>query len=152
MPGHTGLIPHLVVKGAAAAIEFYKKALGAVELSRAPMPGTDLLMHAAVQVNGHTIFLCDDFPDFCGGVSRAPSGPTPVTMHICVADADATFNQAVSAGATASMPIDDMFWGDRYGKVTDPFGHEWSFSHPLTAEQKAAAEAKWAAFFQPPAA
>ncbi|HUR53042.1 MAG TPA: VOC family protein [Gemmataceae bacterium] len=143
MPGHTGLIPHLVVKGAAAAIDFYKAAFGAVEEHRMAMPGSDLLLHASLKIDGNSVFLCDDFPDFCGGVSRAPSGPASVTLHICVADADATFNQAVAAGAKVSMPIGDMFWGDRYGTVTDPFGHSWSFSTPLSAERHAKAQKEW---------
>jgi PhnB protein len=68
-----------------------------------------------------------------------------VTFHLVVPNADAAVAKAAAAGATVIMPADDMFWGDRYGKVRDPFGHEWSFSHPLTADQKAIAEQKWAA-------
>jgi len=139
-----GLIPHLVVKGAAAAIEYYKAALGAEELVRVPAPD-GRLMHATLLIDGATLFLCDDFPDQCGGVSRAPNGPTPITLHLCVPDADAAVARASAAGGEVAMPAEDMFWGDRYGKVIDPFGHEWSFSTPLTAERKAAAEAKWAA-------
>ncbi|MBM3983875.1 MAG: VOC family protein [Planctomycetes bacterium] len=138
-----GLIPHLVVKGAAQAVEFYKAALGAVELLR--MPADDgRLMHAALKIDDATLFLCDDFPEYCGGVARAPSGPSPVTLHLCVPCADTAIATAVAAGATATMPAEDMFWGDRYGKITDPFGHEWSFSTPLSAERKAEAERKWA--------
>ncbi|MFO0796458.1 MAG: VOC family protein [Gemmataceae bacterium] len=141
------LVPHLVVKGAARAVDFYKAALGAEEVTVMPDPGgSGRLMHAHLRVAGADLFLCDDFPEYCGGVSRAPAGPSPVTIYLCVANADAAIAQAAAAGATVTMPADDMFWGDRYGKVTDPFGHDWSFSHPLTAEQKAAAEAKWAAF------
>lgn len=148
-----GLIPHLVVKGAAAAIEYYKAALGAEELVR--MPGPDgRLMHAALRIGEATLMLCDDFPEYCGGVSRAPSGPSPVTLHLCVPDADEAIARAQTAGATVTMPADDMFWGDRYGKVTDPFGHDWSYSTPLTAERKAAAEKAWAeqGFGAPPEA
>ena len=138
----TGLIPHLVVKGGAAAIEYYKTALGAEELSR--MPGPDgRLMHAALKVEGSIFFLCDDFPEYCGGVSKAPKGESPVTLHLCVKNCDAAIEKAVKAGATVKMPAADMFWGDRYGKIIDPFGHSWSFSHPLTAEQKAEAEKAW---------
>jgi PhnB protein len=139
-----GLIPHLVVNGAAKAIEFYTHALGAVELAR--MPTDDgRLMHAALKIGDATIFLCDDFPEYCGGVSRAPRSASPVTLHLIVPNCDAAISQAANSGATVTMPASDMFWGDRYGKVVDPFGHEWSFSHPLTAEQKAAAEQAWAA-------
>lgn len=143
MDGHTGLIPHLVVRGAAKAIEFYTAALGAVELVR--MPGPDgKLMHASLKVGDGTLMLCDDFPEHCGGVSRVPSGPSPVTLHLCVPDCDATLATAQTAGATVTMPAEDMFWGDRYGQIVDPFGHSWSFSTPLSAERKAAAEKAWA--------
>ena len=139
-----GLIPHLVVKGGARAIEFYKAGLGAVEVSR--MPTEDgRLMHAALKIGDAFLFLCDDFPEYSGGVSRAPSGPSPVTLHLCVPSCDTALAAAAAAGAKVTMPAMDMFWGDRYGQVVDPFGHSWSFSNPLTPEQKAAAEKKWAA-------
>ena len=140
----SGLIPHLVVKGGAKAVEFYKAALGAEEVCRMPTPD-GRLMHAALKIGDAHLFLCDDFPEYCGGVSRAPKGPSPVTLHLNVPNCDAAIAQAAATGATVTMPAGDMFWGDRYGKVTDPFGHEWSFSHPLTPEQKAAAEKQWAA-------
>ena len=140
----TGLIPHLVVKGGAKAIEFYKAAIGAVEIAR--MPTEDgRLMHAAMKIGDAHLMLCDDFPEYCGGVSRAPSGPSPVTLHLNVPCADTAIATAAAAGAVVTMPATDMFWGDRYGQVLDPFGHAWSFSSPLTPEQKAAAEKKWAA-------
>lgn len=139
-----GLIPHLAVKGAVQAIEYYVAALGAVELVR--MPAEDgRLMHAALKIGDATLFLCDDFPEYCGGVSRAPAGPSPVTLHLCVPNCDEAIAKAQAAGAKVTMPAEDMFWGDRYGQVVDPFGHTWSYSHPLTAEQKAEAEKKWAA-------
>jgi PhnB protein len=146
------LIPHLVVSGGAKAVDFYKAALGVEVLNVVPDPqGSGRLFHAHLTVRGADLMLCDDFPEHCGGVARAPQGPSPVTIHLCVPSADDAIARAAAAGATVTMPADDMFWGDRYGKVTDPFGHEWSFSHPLTAEQKQAAAAKWAAFM-PPAA
>ena len=144
MSEKTGLIPHLVVKGAAQAIEFYKTGLGAEEICR--MPGPDgRLMHAALKIGEAYLFLCDDFPEYCGGTSRAPSGPSPVTLHLNVTCADTAIASAAKAGATVTMSAEDMFWGDRYGQIIDPFGHAWSFSNPLTAEQKAEAEKKWAA-------
>ena len=139
----TGLIPHLTVKGGMAALEYYKKALGAEELSRMPTPD-GRIMHATMKVEGSTFFLNDDFPEYCGGVSHTPSGPSPVTLHLCVKNCDAAIERAAKAGATVSMPAMDMFWGDRYGQVTDPFGHSWSYGSPLTAEQKAAAEKAFA--------
>ena len=136
MSGKNGLIPHLVVKGGTAAIDYYKAAFGATELSRVPHEN-GRIMHAALQIGESTLFLCDDFPEYCGGVSSAPSGPSPVTLHLNVEDCDAAIAKATTAGATVKMPAADMFWGDRYGQVVDPFGHTWSFSHPLA--QKSAA-------------
>jgi PhnB protein len=128
-----GLVPHLVVNGASKAVEFYKAALGAVEVTRMPEEGGTRLMHVVLKIGESTLFLCDDFPEYCGGVSRAPKpgSPTSVTLHLDVPDCDATIEKAAKAGATVTMPAADMFWGDRYGKITDPFGHEWSFAHPL---------------------
>jgi PhnB protein len=138
-----GLIPHLVVNGAAKAIDFYKAALGAVEVARMPTPD-GRLMHAAIKIGDATLFLCDDFPDHCGGVARAPKGPSPVTLHLIVECCDTVIAQATAAGATVTMPAEDMFWGDRYGQIVDPFGHAWSFSNPLSAEKKAEADKRWA--------
>lgn len=133
-----GIIPHLVVKGAAAAIDYYKAAFGAVEVLRMPTPD-GRLMHASVEIGGSPLFLCDDFPEHSGCGSRAPAGPSPVTLHLCVEDCDATIATAAAAGGTVTMPAADMFWGDRYGQVRDPFGHMWSFSHPLAKQQPVAA-------------
>lgn len=128
---------HLVVSDAAKAIEFYKAALGAVEVCRMPEPNGPRLMHAELQVAGGKLYLCGDFPEHCGGVSRAPSGPSPVTLHLEVPCCDTAIGQAAAAGATVTMPAADMFWGDRYGRIVDPFGHEWSFSHRLANSQAA---------------
>lgn len=141
------LIPHLVVNGAAKAIDYYKAAFDATELYRMPEPGGgDRLLHASLTILGHDLMLADDFPEYCGGHSKAPNGPSAVTLHLNVENCDAAIAKAAAAGGEVTMPPDDMFWGDRYGQVRDPFGHTWSFSHPLTAEQKVAAEAKWAEF------
>jgi uncharacterized glyoxalase superfamily protein PhnB len=128
--GCEGLIPHLVVKGAGEAIEFYKKAFGAEELHRSPAPDGSRLMHAALAIGGRTLYLCDDFPEYCDGKERNPSalGGTPVTIHQYVRDTDAAIARAEKAGATVTMPAQDMFWGDRYGVVRDPYGHSWSFA------------------------
>ncbi len=136
-----GFIPHLVVHDGAAAVKFYEQALGATTQSSVPMKGDTRLLHAAMAVDGATFFLCDDFPEFCGGKNRTPKalGGTAVTIHLCVPDCDAAIAKAAGAGATVTMPAMDAFWGDRYGKVVDPFGHEWSFSTPLSPERAAAA-------------
>jgi PhnB protein len=128
-----GLIPHLVVNGAEQAVEFYKTALGAVEVVRMPAGDGKRLMHVELKIGDAALFLCDDFPDQCGGVSRAPRADVPacITLHLDVTNCDEAIAKAAAAGATVKMPAMDMFWGDRYGKITDPFGHEWSFAHPL---------------------
>jgi PhnB protein len=126
------LSPHLTVDGAAAAIDFYVNAFNAVELGRVPGPNGKL-MHAAVQINGATVLLNDDFPEMSGGKSNTPIalGGTPVTIHLTVTDVDARFQQAIDAGAAVVMPLADQFWGDRYGVLRDPFGHHWSLGQPV---------------------
>ena len=128
--GYEGLIPHLVCERCADAIEFYKQAFSAEEISRVPAPDGKRIMHAAIRIDGRPLFLVDDFPEFCGGKSENPKalGGTPVTIHRFVKDCDAAIQRAVDAGATVKMPAADMFWGDRYGVVIDPFGHNWSLS------------------------
>lgn len=129
--GHEGLIPHLVCDPCAEAIEFYKKAFGAEETGRVTQPGTGKIMHTALRIDDRMLFLCDDFPEFCSdGKANSPKalGGSPVTIHRYVKDCDAAIERAVQAGATVRMPAEDMFWGDRYGVVTDPFGHEWSLA------------------------
>ncbi|HEY0490026.1 MAG TPA: VOC family protein [Telluria sp.] len=120
---HT-VTPHLVCAGAADAIEFYKKAFNAVELHRLPGPAGKL-MHAAIRIGDSTVMLVDEFAEW-GSKGPKTLGGNSVTLHLYVEDVDATFAQAVSAGATPFMPVTDMFWGDRYGMLIDPFGHSWS--------------------------
>ncbi|MRW89390.1 VOC family protein [Duganella sp. FT80W] len=136
---HT-VTPHLVCEGAAAAIEFYKKAFNAVELMRLPGPN-GRVMHAGIKIGDSTIMLADDFPEYGGLGPKALKG-SPVTLHLYVLDTDAAFQQAVDAGASVRMPPADMFWGDRYAQVTDPFGHHWSIAthiKDLTPEEMMAA-------------
>ncbi|MBI3689703.1 MAG: VOC family protein [Mycolicibacterium aromaticivorans] len=126
------LSPHLVVDDAPAAIDFYIKAFGATEIGRVPRPDGKLI-HAALQINGAMVMLNDDFPEMSDGKSMTPPalGGTPVTIHLTVTDVDQKFQQALDAGATVVMPLDDQFWGDRYGVVRDPFGHQWSLGQPV---------------------
>jgi PhnB protein len=143
-PGHENLIPHLVCERCADAIEFYKKAFGAEEVSRMPAPDGKKIMHAAIRIGSSFVFLVDDFPEFCGGESSSALvlKGTPVTIHHYVPDCDAAIERARKAGATVTMPPQDMFWGDRYGQVSDPFGHKWSFGthiKDLTPDQMRAA-------------
>lgn len=134
--GYSTITPHLVIDGAADAIEFYVKAFGAEEISR--MPGPDgRLMHAEIRIVDSRVMLVDTFPQW-GSKSPRVLGGSPVTIHIYVDDADALFTRAVAAGARVVLPIADMFWGDRYGKLEDPFGHKWSIAsriENLTAEE-----------------
>jgi len=120
---HT-VTPHLICAGAADAIEFYKKAFNAVELGRVPGPQGKLL-HALIRIGDSAVMLVDEFPDWNSFGPKSLKG-SPVTIHLYVHDVEAFFKQAVSAGAKVAMPLDDMFWGDRYGKLEDPFGHHWS--------------------------
>jgi PhnB protein len=126
------LSPHLVVDDAAAAIDFYVKAFGATELGRVPHPD-GRLVHAALNLNGSTVMLNDDFPDFNVGKSSTPKalGGTPVTIHLQVPDVESAFQRALDAGAVVVAPLEDQFWGDRYGVVRDPFGHHWSLGQPV---------------------
>jgi uncharacterized glyoxalase superfamily protein PhnB len=122
--GFHRVTPHLTVRNASALIEFYKKAFGAVEMNRAPGPDGKI-MHAAIQIGDSIVFLNDEFPEM-GAQSPLASKSTPVTLHLYVEDADQQFQQALAAGAEVVMPIGDQFWGDRYGIVKDPSGHQWS--------------------------
>jgi uncharacterized glyoxalase superfamily protein PhnB len=123
------LAPHLVIADAADAIEFYKKAFGAEEMIR--LAGADgKIMHAAITINGAMVMLVDENEKFGLLGPRSLKG-SPVTIHLNVADVDAVVQQAVNAGAKVTMPVADMFWGDRYGVIEDPFGHKWSIATHL---------------------
>jgi len=132
------LTPYLCVDDANGAIEFYKRAFGAVELARQPGPDGKKLIHAALTIHGGMLMLCDDFPEMTGGKPRTPRalGGSPVTLHLDLPDVDATWAKAVEAGAKVTMPLADMFWGDRYGQLEDPFGHKWSLATRKRAPSK----------------
>jgi PhnB protein len=124
--GMHSLTPHLVCAGAADAIAFYVKAFNAVELSR--LPGPDgRLMHAMVQIGDSKLMLTDEYPEHGSLGAKALKG-SPVTIHLYVGNTDATVAQAAAAGATVRMAPADMFWGDRYAQLDDPFGHRWSIA------------------------
>ena len=124
---HT-VTPSLIVRDGAKAIEFYKKALGAQEIMRMPGPG-GMIMHAELQIGDSRFMLSDEIP----GMTCAPSpgAVNPVYLFMYTENVDAVFNRAVSAGAKVDMPLMDQFWGDRYGKVTDPFGHQWGLAQHI---------------------
>ena len=139
------VVPYLTIAGAVAAIAHYKKAFGAKEMMR--MPGEDgkRLMHAEIEINGHSIYLSDDFPEYAGGASRAPdkSPSSPVTMFVQLTlpkEVDQWIARAVKAGAKVTMAAADQFWGDRFGSIRDPFGHHWAFGAPLPKAKKAPAK------------
>jgi len=150
-PRHHTITPHIVLDNCAAAIEFYKKAFGAEEICRSASPDGQKIMHAEIKIGDSSMFMADDFPEW-GMPARNPKAlkGSPVTLHLNVANVDASMARAVAAGATPTMPIEDMFWGDRYGKCVDPFGHEWSMATHLkdmTGEEiEAAAKAFFANF------
>ena len=124
--GYRGLMPSLAVDDAAAAIDFYKQALGATERMRMPAPDGKI-GHAELEIAGLVLMLSDQFPQ---STTKPPKelGGTSVGIFLYVEDVDAFVQRAVDAGATLTMPVDDMFWGDRYGRIRDPFGHEWEIA------------------------
>jgi uncharacterized glyoxalase superfamily protein PhnB len=135
--GYHRVTPHLTVRDAAKMIEFYKRAFGAVEKRRAPGPDGKTIMHAEIKIGDSVVFLNDEFPEM-GAFCPLDSKGTPVTLHLFVEDADKQFEQALSAGAEVVMPLENQFWGDRYGILRDPSGHQWSIAHHvenLTPEQ-----------------
>ncbi len=125
--GYHTVTPHLTVRGAADAIEFYRRAFGARERGRMPLPDGKTIMHAELQIGDSIVFLADEFPDMGCRAPQTLGGATG-TLHLYVRDVDRAFRRAVAAGAEVRMPVTDMFWGDRYAKVADPFGHEWGLA------------------------
>jgi uncharacterized glyoxalase superfamily protein PhnB len=141
--GYHSLTPFLICKGALQALDFYRRAFGAEEISRLVGPDGGL-MHAALRIGDSVLMLTDECPPM-GAFSPKHFGGTGVTVHLSVADADAAFARATGAGATALMPVTEMFWGARYGVLTDPFGHAWSIATQvkhLSPEEIQAAAAK----------
>jgi uncharacterized glyoxalase superfamily protein PhnB len=134
--GFHSITPHLVCENAVEALAFYERAFGAKEVAR--MAGPDgKIMHAELRIGDSMVMLAEAFPEYGSRDPRALRG-TPVTIHMYVEDADAVWERALAAGATAQMPIADAFWGDRYGQVVDPFGHQWSIAthqRELTPQQ-----------------
>jgi PhnB protein len=132
-----GLTPHLTIRDrrGGEAIEFYRRAFAA-ESAMEPMLAEDgaRIMHAHLRVNGGSVMLADDWPEMRGGVASPP--PASVTLHLQVDDADAWFERAIEAGATATMPPQDMFWGDRYAQLRDPFGHSWAIGARIEGDKR----------------
>ncbi|WP_018604883.1 VOC family protein [Uliginosibacterium gangwonense] len=124
--GMHSLTPHIVCRDASAAMDFYVRAFGAVEQARLPGPDGKL-MHGMMKIGDSSLMLVDENPEWNMNSPLALGG-TPVTLHLYVVDVDAAIARAVKAGAVLKMPAADMFWGDRYGQVRDPFGHTWSIA------------------------
>jgi PhnB protein len=148
--GYHGVTPYLVVRGGEKAIEFYKKAFGAKERNRMPDP-SGKLMHAEIQIGDSVVMLGDEFPER-GSRSPQTVGGASSSLMVYTKDVDALFERAVAAGATVQAPLMDMFWGDRWGKVLDPFGHEWQLaSHVEDVSPREMAKRAATAMSGPPA-
>lgn len=140
---HT-ITPHIVVRGAARAIEWYKEALGAEERGRLPVPGGKL-MQVKLRVGDSTVMVADEFPE-ADILSPQTVGGTSIVLHLFTEDVDALWTRAMAAGAQELHPLQDQFWGDRHGQFTDPFGHRWGLAQhvrdvPPEEIARAAAEA-----------
>ena len=126
--GYHSVTPYLIVDDAAKAIDFYTKALGAEEKFRLPMG--DKIGHAEIKIGDSFVMLADEFPDM-GHLSPKSRGGATSSIVLYVDDVDTAFKRAIDAGATETKAIEDQFWGDRMGTLTDPFGHAWSLATPL---------------------
>ena len=137
------LSPYLAVKGAREAIEFYKKAFGAIELFALVDPSDGRIGHAELQFGDSMVMLSDEYPDF-GAVSPDTLGGSPVKLHISVADVDAMFAEALKLGCTEVRPVKEQFFGDRTGTLVDPFGYTWSLATTVREVSPEEMQALWA--------
>jgi uncharacterized glyoxalase superfamily protein PhnB len=140
--GFHSVTPYLAVNGALQALEWYKKAFGAKEMMREALPDGKLI-HARIRIGNSIVMLSDTFPG--GHQDPIQRGGTSVTLHIYSNNVDDLWKKAVEAGAKVDMALDDMFWGERYGQLTDPFGHSWSVSMQIPMSRKQMAEQRAAA-------
>jgi PhnB protein len=149
MPREHQFVPELIVRNGPAALEFYKKAFGAEEVDRMLTPDGKKLIHGELALDGHKFFVCDEFPASEGGTCKSPEtlGGTAVRVTLLVDDADGVVARAVAAGARVSLPVQDMFWGGRYGKIVDPFGHEWGVNQQLREQSHEETRAAGDAYF-----
>jgi len=148
--GFHALTPYLTVRDAEAAMAFYRQAFGAVEVLRVPEPNGKRLMHAEVRIGDSVLMLGDTFPEF-GGKNPEDLGGSAATVHLYCEDVDAVVAAATKAGATLTMPPAEMFWGDRYARLVDPFGHQWSIAtHTRDLSEAEIAKGAALAFAQNP--
>ena len=133
--GYDSLIPTFIVRDAAKAIDFYKEVFGATELMRMPYPDSGKIAHAELKIRNDVLMLGDENPQM-GAFAPQGGAPPPAGVMVYVDDVDTVFNKAVCKGAKSMMPPMDMFWGDRFAKLTDPFGHEWAVTSPISEERK----------------
>jgi PhnB protein len=140
--GYHTISPALTCKDAARAIDFYKKAFNAQEIARMPSPD-GRIAHAELRIGDSIIFLNDEM----GPTTGTSSGTPRVYLFLYVENADTTFNNALNAGAKVEMPLDNQFWGDRMGKVTDPFGHQWGIATHVEDVSPEEMKKRAAAFF-----
>lgn len=142
--GYHSVTPAIIVRGADEAIDFYKRAFGADVVSRMAAPDGSVA-HAEIRIGDSTVMLGEENEQW-GTRSPLSTGAVTGSLHIYVDDADATFSRAVAAGATVRAPLENAFWGDRYGKITDPFGHEWGIAtrvKDMTPEEMQTAGDAW---------
>ena len=142
-------IPHVIVNNGLAGLKFYKEVFGAEEGDIMMAPDGNRVMHGEIVLDGHTLFLSDEFSEAEGGTCKLPQtlGGTCVRITLMVDDADAVVERAVAHGARVLMPVADMFWGARYGKIVDPFGHEWGINQQQKELSQEETEAAAAEFF-----
>jgi PhnB protein len=145
-PGYHTVTPYITVTNAREAIDFYKRAFGAEELFVMGGPGGKV-MHAEIKIGDSVVMLSDEHPEF-GAKAPVTAGCTTAALMIYVPDVDASFERAVKAGAKTGMPVQDMFWGDRYGQVIDPYGQKWSIAthvKDLSPEEMERGQKEWMA-------
>ena len=143
--GFHSITPSIVCKGAARAIDFYKLVFGATVISRMDMPG-DLIGHADLLIGDSHLMLSDEFPGMA--TAPTPNSPTSFNLFVYSENVDELFDRAVKAGCKVEMPLNNQFWGDRYGKVRDPFGHQWGLAQhveDVAPEEMKKRSAEWTA-------
>jgi len=144
-------VPHLIVSDGLAALKFYKEVFTGEEGETMMAPDGKRILHGEVVLDGHKLFFSDEFSEKEGGTCKMPQtlGGTCVRITLMVDDADAVVERAVARGARVIMPVQDMFWGARYGRIVDPFGHEWGINQQMRQQSTEETEAAAKEFFAP---